>query len=189
MNAPPGDRPRGRDGSRSKVTLLEESGNGESYRHPAAGPQRYLKLPHAYLSEERHLKFGPRAKAMMMIAVSLDDGFVFPIEKAPEWCGISADTANRGIRLQVADAIRYRRSSMDERNVDCHRCVRRCRPSVPAQEWQASLSRSQCYQCIVDRSTRDRECIESVCEGTLLVVSEEDRDGEILAEQRQYIIR
>lgn len=88
---------RSRDGSRSKVTLLDESGNGESYRHPASGTQRYLRLPHAYWGDEWHLKLGLRAKAMMLIALSLDDGFVLPIEKAPDWYGISADTANRGL--------------------------------------------------------------------------------------------
>ena len=33
----------------------------------------------------------------MLIALSLDDGFILPIEKAPDWYGISADTANRGL--------------------------------------------------------------------------------------------
>ena len=88
---------RSRDRSRSKVTLLDESGNGEPYLHPASRSQLYLKLPHAYWVDGWHVKLSLRAKAMFLIALSLDDGFVLPIERARDWFGISADTANRGL--------------------------------------------------------------------------------------------
>ena len=88
---------RSRDRSRSKVTLLDESGDGAPYVHPASVKQVYLKLPHQYWTEEWHMKLGLRAKAMLMIALSLDDEFFLPIEKVPDWYGISADTANRGL--------------------------------------------------------------------------------------------
>ncbi len=36
-------------------------------------------------------------KAVLLIAHSLRPGFALPVEKAPEWYGISADTAQRGL--------------------------------------------------------------------------------------------
>ena len=95
---------RTRDGSRAKVTLLDESGrldesdNPDPYLHPAPLKQRYLKVPHAYWEEAWHLKLDLRAKVVLLIALSLDDGFTLPIERAPDWYGISADTANRGLQ-------------------------------------------------------------------------------------------
>jgi len=88
---------RSRDGSRSKITLLDEGGSGDPYAHPGPGKEPYLKLPHVYWTAGWHHKLGLRAKAVLLIALSLDDGFVLPIERAPDWYGISADTANRGL--------------------------------------------------------------------------------------------
>lgn len=95
---------RARDGSRAKVTLLDESGQLDDsddllpYVHPAPLKQQYLKLPHAYWEDFWHLRLDLRAKAVLLIALSLDDGFTLPIERAPDWYGISADTANRGLQ-------------------------------------------------------------------------------------------
>lgn len=89
---------RSRDGSRAKITVLDESGTGDPYTHPgSARGQRYLKLPHAYWTDAWDLKLNLAAKAVLLIALSLDDGFVLPAERAPDWYGISADTAQRGL--------------------------------------------------------------------------------------------
>jgi len=97
---------RCRDGSRSKVTLLDESGSGDPYVHPGAAKEPYLKLPHAYWIDAWHHKLGLRAKAVLLVALSLDDGFVLPIERAPNWYGFSADTVNRGLLdLRGADLL------------------------------------------------------------------------------------
>jgi hypothetical protein len=95
---------RARDGSRAKVTLLDESGQVDDsgnllpYVHPGSLKHQYLKLPHSYWEESWHLRLDLRAKAVLLIALSLDDGFTLPIERAPDWYGISADTANRGLQ-------------------------------------------------------------------------------------------
>lgn len=94
---------RTRDGSRSKATLLDEGGHGGVYDHPGPAKQPYLKVAYPYWEASWHLKLDLRAKAVLLIALSLDDGFVLPIERAPDWYGISADTTNRGL-LELRDA-------------------------------------------------------------------------------------
>lgn len=92
--------------SRSKrmavVKLLMEDGSGVPYEHPARGGA-YLKLSHAlWLGGPGD---GPRwyelftlpDLAMLLIASSLQPGFRLPYEAAPEWYGLSADTALRGL--------------------------------------------------------------------------------------------
>lgn len=88
---------RTRDGSRSKATLLDEGGHGDPYDHPGPAKQAYLKVPHAYWNEQWHLKLDLSAKAILLIALSLDDDFILPIKWAPDWYGISSDTMNRGL--------------------------------------------------------------------------------------------
>lgn len=87
---------RERAGSRSRVTLLDEGGHGDPYEHPAPSRQPYLKLPHAYWADDWHLKLRLPGKTMLLIALSLDDDFALPMEKGPDWYGISADTVQRG---------------------------------------------------------------------------------------------
>lgn len=87
---------RDRAGSLSRITLLDEGGHGDNYVHPAPRREPYLKLPHVYWEEGWHLRLSLRAKAVLLIALSRDDGFVLPVEKGPDWYGISADTVQRG---------------------------------------------------------------------------------------------
>lgn len=72
---------RDRAGSRSRVTLLDEGGHGDPYVHPATNRERYLKLPHAYWSDDWHLKLRLPGKTMLLIALSLDDDFPLPIAR------------------------------------------------------------------------------------------------------------
>jgi len=108
---------RDRAGSRSRVTLLDEGGQGAPYVHPAGNRERYLKLPGAYWTEDWHLKLRLPGKTMLLIALSLDDDFPLPTEKGPDWYGISADTLQRGFdelsRHQLLDVdVRYKKAPL-----------------------------------------------------------------------------
>lgn len=95
-----------RAANRSRIVLLDEGGHGEPYVHPASRSDRYLKLPHAYWTNGLHLKLRLPAKVLLLIALSLTDGFVLPIERARNWYGISADTVQRGLaELEKANLI------------------------------------------------------------------------------------
>jgi hypothetical protein len=90
---------RGRSGRRASVTLLREDGSGEPYEHPhRAGSDRWLQLPYAYWLEGHALALSLPAKAMLLVALSLPDGFYLPSERADDWYGISPDSADRGLR-------------------------------------------------------------------------------------------
>ena len=86
-----------RAGNRSRIVLLDEGGHGEPYSHPGRSRERYLKLPHAYWAEHWHLALSLPGKVVLLIALSLDDGFPLPIEQARGWYGISPDTMQRGL--------------------------------------------------------------------------------------------
>ncbi len=91
---------RSRYGRLANITLLREDGSGAPYVHPAQEGHPYLKLPVAYwLDNEGRWSetLTLPGKAVLLIAHSLRPGFTLPVEKAPEWYGISADTAQRGL--------------------------------------------------------------------------------------------
>jgi hypothetical protein len=90
---------RARSGRRASVTLLREDGTGEPYQHPhRSDGDRWLQLPYAYWLEDHVLALSLPAKAMLLIALSLPDGFYLPSERADDWYGISPDSADRGLR-------------------------------------------------------------------------------------------
>lgn len=91
---------RQRVGRTASITLLKEDGSGEPYEHPynAGRGENWLQLPHAYWLEEFHQSLSLPAKAMLLIALSLPDDFPLPADRVPKWYGISADTAERGLR-------------------------------------------------------------------------------------------
>ena len=92
---------RSKHGRRADVTLLRDDGHGETYTHPADDPNpSYFKLPTKYWinSDDRWCAtLSLPAKAMLLIARSRPDDFVMPVEQVPDWYGLSADTAQRGI--------------------------------------------------------------------------------------------
>lgn len=104
---------RGRSGRLADITLLSEDGSGNVYVHPAETKDPYLQLPVAYWlsdSEQWSSTLSLPAKAMMLIGLSLLPGFVLPIEKAPSWYGVSADSAQRGLaELERRGALERRR--------------------------------------------------------------------------------
>lgn len=85
---------------RASITKLREDGSGGSYEHPGKVREIYFKLPLAYWTapEAWYRKLHLPEMAMLLIALSLKDGFVLPYEKAKAWYGISADTAERGMQ-------------------------------------------------------------------------------------------
>ena len=90
---------RSRSGRRASVTLLREDGSGEPYEHPhRTGGDRWLQLPYAYWLEGHFLALSLPAKAMLLVALSLPDGFYLPSERADDWYAISPDSADRGLR-------------------------------------------------------------------------------------------
>ncbi len=91
---------RSRTGRMASITLLKEDGSGDSYQHPhhAGDGENWLQLPHAYWLEEFHQSLSLPAKAMLLVALSLPDGFPLPADRVPKWYGISADSAERGLR-------------------------------------------------------------------------------------------
>lgn len=86
----------------ARIHILKEDGSGDSYVPPGRVKTRYFKLPHVFWQEGpennrwyRVLKL-PEV-AMLLIALSLSDGFRLPAEDVPAWYGISGDTAGRGL--------------------------------------------------------------------------------------------
>ena len=94
---------RSKTGRLANITLLEEDGSGEPYVLPAHARDPYLKVPVAYWLDEDQWcsKLKLPAKAMLLVALSLKPPFILPAEKAPDWYGISADTAQRGLASLV----------------------------------------------------------------------------------------
>lgn len=101
---------RKRVGRTSSIILLKEDGCGDAYEHPHVAQQNetWLQLPHAYWSDKYHQSLSLPGKALLLVALSLRDGFVLPYDRAPEWYGISADSAERGLReLTKAGVLEY----------------------------------------------------------------------------------
>jgi hypothetical protein len=92
---------REREERKAKITLLNEDGLGRDYVSPE---NHYFRVPLAlWLAGPDN---GTRwyevlslpELAVLLIGRSLGDNFRLPVEKGPEWYGISADTIGRGIK-------------------------------------------------------------------------------------------
>jgi hypothetical protein len=104
---------------RASITLLREDGTGDPYTHPGSksGRTPYLKLPYAYWEDGWYQKLRLPGKVMLLIALSLEDDFILPEDKAKPWYGISPDFAGDGLRalkkLEVlATKIDYRKAPL-----------------------------------------------------------------------------
>lgn len=90
---------RRRSGRMTELVLLHEDGSGEPYTRPKkAGDGVWLTLPYAYWRKDHYRDLKLPAKAMLLVALSLPEDFVLPRERMPAWYGLSADTADRGLR-------------------------------------------------------------------------------------------
>jgi hypothetical protein len=101
----------------ASVTLLREDGTGDPYTHPGAksGRQPYFKLPYACWQDGWCQKLRLAGKVVLLIALSLEDDFILPEDKAQPWYGISPDFAGDGLRalkkLDVLTAKTYYRKT------------------------------------------------------------------------------
>lgn len=103
---------RGKHGRLADVTLLREDGSGEPYVHPADVGDPYLQLPVSYwLDDQEKWSSTLRlpAKAMLLVMLSLRPGSLLPVEKVPEWYGLSADTGQRGLAELVKRGVLSRK--------------------------------------------------------------------------------
>jgi hypothetical protein len=84
----------------SDVFLLKEDGSGDPFERPRADrlEDRWLQLPHSYWLERHYETLHLPAKVMLLVALSLPDGFRLPYEFAPAWYGVSPDSAEEGLR-------------------------------------------------------------------------------------------
>ena len=90
-----------RRGRFAKIISLREDGSRRPYEIPTGRSwnDRYFKIPFGYWldAEQWHSTLSLRAKATLLVALSLPSPFVLPTERAPAWYGISADTLERGL--------------------------------------------------------------------------------------------
>lgn len=93
-----------REGRKRRVTLLREDGSGRPYTHPGLAhgdlqPEGdYFRLPHDYWRSGMQDWADLPTKAVLLIALSLSDDFLLPLDQAPRWYGISKDSTRNGLR-------------------------------------------------------------------------------------------
>jgi len=99
-----------------EVTLLREDGSGAAYAHPGQlGEGDYFRFPYAYWEGHFPDRLDLSAKAVLLIALSLQDDFVLPLEHGSRWYGVSADVLRSGLRtlrmLRLLDVRVLRKSA------------------------------------------------------------------------------
>ena len=84
----------------SDVVLMMEDGLGAPYepRSLERVEDRWLQLPHAYWLDGHCRTLRLPAKVMLLIALTLKDGFWLPYDQVPEWYGVSSDSAEEGLK-------------------------------------------------------------------------------------------
>jgi hypothetical protein len=82
----------------SDIVLLKEDGSGEPYERPNGADDRWLQLPHAYWLDGYYTSLHLPAKVMLLIALFQPDGFPLAYDRAPSGYGVSADSAEEGVR-------------------------------------------------------------------------------------------
>jgi hypothetical protein len=101
---------RRRKGRLSSITLLKEDGSGAPYVHPGKVRESYFHVPYTFWLEGWDRRLDLAAKAVLLIALSLGDEFILPLEHANGWYGLSSDTLGRGlIRLRREGLLQVRR--------------------------------------------------------------------------------
>lgn len=89
---------RRRSGRLAVVTSLREDGSGEPYTRPSGKDgDTYFQMPLGYWLDGFDIQLSLRAKAMLLICLTLQEWSALPTERVPDWYGISADTAERGL--------------------------------------------------------------------------------------------
>ncbi|GAA3177705.1 MULTISPECIES: hypothetical protein [Streptomyces] len=92
------ERRRGREG-KTTVIKLREDGSGTPYTPPrSSGGDPYFPLPYEYWDHGLNESLSLPGKAMLLITLSQrKERFPLPQGRMPNWYGISADTAGRGL--------------------------------------------------------------------------------------------
>ncbi|MEV1114945.1 helix-turn-helix domain-containing protein [Actinosynnema sp. NPDC049800] len=110
---------RTRDKRRASLTLLCEDGSGHSYQRPFDADERWFALPHAYWYQGHYRTLSLAAKVVLLIALERPDDFPLPQERAHAWYGISADSADRGLReLRNAGLLHVKQTWVEEPKSD-----------------------------------------------------------------------
>lgn len=93
-------RQRSGRGRQVRVTLLAADGSGAPYVRPTGKTQedRFLKLSHRLWTDGWDERLSLPALAMLLIVLHEKPWAALPTEKMPEWYGVSADTAQRGLK-------------------------------------------------------------------------------------------
>lgn len=84
----------------SSVTVLHEDGSGRPYEYPnprKSGDDRYLRLPFAFWLEGWYQRLTVPGLAILLVLLAEKDGVLIPLDRFPDWYGISRSTAHRGI--------------------------------------------------------------------------------------------
>jgi hypothetical protein len=78
--------------------LLDESGDGSDYVRPTSDKLHgtWFSVPHLYWRDDFYISMTLPAKAMLLVALSMNDAFTLPFERVAQWYGISPSTAKRG---------------------------------------------------------------------------------------------
>ena len=84
-----------RKGGLRRIFLLNDNGSGDPYERPTTD---FFKLPHAYWTFGWQQALDLPAKAVLLIALSLKEGFLLPTAHGATWYGLSLDTVKRGLR-------------------------------------------------------------------------------------------
>ncbi len=105
---------RERRGRLSKIILLRDDGSGKAYRHPAKLREGYLQLPFTFWREGWDAKLDLPSVALLLISLSLVDGFILPHRQVKQWYGISSSTLTKGITgLRHHELLDVRRDKKD----------------------------------------------------------------------------
>ncbi|GGS40596.1 hypothetical protein Snoj_00070 [Streptomyces nojiriensis] len=93
-----------RSGTKITVTLLREDGTGQPYDRPKGviEEDRYLQIPATFWTTGRDEPLDLPGLAMFLVVAREKNWSSFPLEKAPEWYGWSADTHERGLNKLLA---------------------------------------------------------------------------------------
>jgi hypothetical protein len=107
--------------------VLDESGTGDLYFHPATRHERYMTLPHTYWTTGLDRTLGLTGKAVLLLARSLrPTGFTLPLARSMAWYGISRDTLRRGMdELIRAKVVRYSKADVSSLHAPRGTSVRR----------------------------------------------------------------
>lgn len=100
---------RSRHGGHTRIVPRREDGRARYTRPGAAEASKggwprndwYFVLPHEYWNQGWDQRLTLPAKAMLLIslqATSNSTTYYLPYDRAPQWYGVSADTAQRGLR-------------------------------------------------------------------------------------------